>query len=193
MSVRTWVIACSAGAALLVFALAARSCARANRPYTAEAWIRLYVTAPESPTLKRNNFFHQLQRFDRREAAAALVDAIGRDEEAYRAKRFGLTIALARLDEPSALDAVLALHARLDARDRRVLAFAIGACLTRENVDAFLAACGQDASLLAALPPLTDGKDRTLDEWRDYLAEEGAVEKVRAFCLDYAARAIGSS
>ena len=189
---RVWMLV-GAIVAFIVLLAVARSCVNANRVHTPESWIREYVTAPEGPTFERNAFFDRLRRFDRKEAAAALVDAIGSDVEAYREKRFGLTMALARLGEPSALEGLLALHERLEEPDRTRLLFAIGASLTEENVKRLLDTCEEDDALLEGLATITGQDARSLDEWETYFRdEEDAIEAARSFCRDHAESAAGS-
>jgi len=179
--------------AFIVLLAVARSCINVNRVHTPESWIHEYVTAREGPTLGRNFFFDRLSRFDHREAAAALVDAIGRDEEAYREKRFGLIFSLARLGEPSALEGLLALHERIEEPDRTRLLFAVGASLTEENVKKLLDACKENDALLDGLATLTGRDARSLDEWETYFEdEENAVEEARSFCRGHAESTAGS-
>lgn len=191
MTRRTW-IALAALAAFLALVLTVKSCADLNRTHTAESWIRDFVTARQGPTLKRDVFFNRLSRFDPPEAARALVNAIDSEEEAYADKRYALIMALARLGEPSALEGLLELYPRLGPLDRGRLAFAIGASLTRENLETLLAACEENEALLDALPGLTGEEQRPLDQWSDYFADDAALEAVREYCQAHAARAVGS-
>lgn len=188
---QTWT-ALAALAGFLALALALKSCVDLNRTPTPESLIRNYVTARQGPTLQRDAFFNRIRRFDPPEAARALVEAIGSEEEAYRKKRFALIMALARLGESSALEGLLALYPRLGPQDRGRLVFAIGGSLARENVEMLLSACEKDESLEEMLPDLAREEQRTLDEWDEYFKDAEAVEAIRKHWQDHAARAVGS-